>query len=230
MKISSINASTSFGRALTTKEKTEFQKVQEEARKELKLDKTTATIFDFSVPSGKNDTGIGTSFSPQAQELAGMLKTMCGVNSIQLQPQGEISNYVRSPYSGTGFSLGMHIIDLNKLGTKEYGSLLTKGDLKAPYMNRVTNHDSVDYANVFAQDGQKAMLRKAYSSFERLPETSPLKQEFEQFKKDNSYWVERDALFEATAVANGSKDVKTWPIATPPYALLTDAPTPPERT
>ena len=175
MKISSIQSSASFGRALTTKEKQDYQKLQADARKLLGTDKTSATIFDFSVPSAKNDTGIGTSFSPQAQELAGLLKVMCGVNSIQLQPQGEISNYVRSPYSGTGFSLGMHIIDLNKLGTEEYGSLLTENDLKAPYMTRVKDHSKVDYNNIFAQDGQKAILRKAYSAFERMPETSELK-------------------------------------------------------
>ncbi len=211
MNIASINSSVTFGRALTTKEKEIYKKLQAEARQQLNLDKTTATIFDFSVPSAKNDTGIGTSFSPQAQDLAELLKVMCGVNSIQLQPQGEISNFVRSPYSGTGFSLGMHIIDLNKLGTKEYGSLLTQNDLTAPYMTRVKDHENVDYDNIFAQDGQKAMLRKAYSAFERLPETSELKKEYAQFKEDNKYWVERDALFEATAVANGSKDVKTWP-------------------
>lgn len=210
MNIANINSSVTFGRALTTKEKESYKKLQDEARQQLNLDKTTATIFDFSVPSGKNDTGIGTSFSPQAQDLAELLKVMCGVNSIQLQPQGEISNYVRSPYSGTGFSLGMHIIDLNKLGTEEYGSLLTQNDLNAPYMTRVKDHENVDYDNVFAQDGQKAMLRKAYSTFERLPETSELKKEYAQFKENNKYWVERDALFEATAVANGTKDVKNW--------------------
>ena len=149
MKISAINTTASFGRALTTKEKKEFLKLQNEARKTLNLDKTTATIFDFSVPSSKKDTGIGTSFSQDAQDLAGLLKVMCGVNSVQLQPQGEISNYVRSPYSGTGFSLGSHIIDLTKLADEEYGKLLTAKDLNAPYLNRVKNHESVDYQNIF---------------------------------------------------------------------------------
>ena len=211
MKIANVQSNISFGRALTTKEKKEFTRVQEQARRELGIDKTTATIFDFSVPSGKNDTGIGTTFSTEAQDMAALLKTMCGVNSIQLQPQGEISNYVRSPYSGTGFSLGMHIIDLNKLADKKYGALLTQEDLQSPYMTRVKKHDAVDYNNVFSDDGQKAMLRKAYARFEQLSESSPLKKEFAKFKKENAYWVERDALYEAVAFANGSKDMKTWP-------------------
>lgn len=211
MKIASIQSSASFGRALTTPEKKEYEKTLNDARKQLGIDKTTATIFDFSVPTAKNDTGIGTSFSTDAQKMAGLLKTMCGVNSIQLQPQGEISNYVRSPYSGTGFSLGMHIIDLTKLQDESYGKLLTPSDMKSDYMTRTTDHDSVKYDNVFAPDGQKAMLRKAYARFQKLDETSPLKKDFEQFKKDNSYWVEKDALFEAAAVANGSGDMRTWP-------------------
>ena len=211
MKIASIQSSASFGRALTTPEKKEYEKTLNDARKQLGIDKTTATIFDFSVPTAKNDTGIGTSFSTDAQKMAGLLKTMCGVNSIQLQPQGEISNYVRSPYSGTGFSLGMHIIDLTKLQDESYGKLLTPSDMKSDYMTRTTDHDSVKYDNVFAPDGQKAMLRKAYARFQKLDETSPMKKDFEQFKKDNSYWVEKDALFEAAAVANGSGDMRTWP-------------------
>ena len=210
MKIASVRSNASFGRALTTKETKEYTKVLKEARKELGIDKTTATIFDFSVPKAEHDTGIGTSFSKDAQEMAAFLQTMTGVNSVQLQPQGEISNYVRSPYSGTGFSLGMHIIDLNKLQEKEYGSILSAGDLNSSYMNRVHDDSTVKYENVFAEDGQKAMLQRAYSNFKKLPETSALKKEFAKFKRENAFWVERDALYEAAAVANGSKDMKTW--------------------
>ncbi len=210
MKVSGIQPS--FGRALTTKEKAEFQKVQAEARKSLNLDKTTATIFDFSVPTtnSRMDTGIGTSFSDDAQVMASALKAMCGINSIQLQPQGEISNYVRSPYSGTSFSLGMHLIDLTKLQDKEYGEILTPADMKSPYIVENKNHTYVDYDNVFKRDGQKFQLEKAYKNFKKLRANSVLKKEFEAFKNNNKYWLEKDALFEAAAVANGSRDVNTW--------------------
>ena len=82
MKISSVQGNASFGRALTTAEKKNYVKLQEQARQQLGLDKTTATVFDFSCPSGKRDTGIGTSFSKEAQGMADMLKTMCGITSI----------------------------------------------------------------------------------------------------------------------------------------------------
>lgn len=211
MKISALSNAVTFGRALSSKELKYFKYAQEEAKRSLNIDKTTATVFDFSVPTAKKDTGIGTSFSQDAQEMAELLKVMCGVNSIQLQPQGEISNYVRSPYSGTGFSLGMHIIDLTKLADDEYGRLLSAKDLNSPYMTRVENHDSVDYENVFSPDGQKAMLQKAFKRFNTLDATHPMKKEFAAFQQENTYWLEKDALFEAAAVANGSEDMRTWP-------------------
>ena len=210
MKISGMNVGCSFGRALTTKEMKEYNAAIKQAKKVLGTDKTIATVFDFSVPTEKRDTGIGTTFSSDAQKMVGFFQTMCGINAIQLQPQGEISNYIRSPYSGTGFSLGAHTIDLTKLSTKDYGCLLSTSDLKTPYMNRVKDHENVDYDNVFSEDGQKTMLQKAYSRFVELDEASPLKADFETFKKENAFWVEKDALFEAMAVKNGTSDIKEW--------------------
>ena len=210
MIVNSLNSNLSFGRALTSKEKEEFKTVTTQARNALNLGATTATIFDFCFPTLDKNTGIGTSFSEDAQNLTQMLKTMCGINSIQFGPQGEISNYVRSPYSGTNFSLGSHLIDLTKLQSEEYGKILSSEDMQAPYFNRTKIDDVVNYDNVFAQDGQEKMLKKAYSRFIELPAAHPLKLEYEQFEKENSYWLERDALYEAAAVANGSKDMNDW--------------------
>ena len=210
MIINSLNSNLAFGRALTTNEKKDFEQITSQARQALRLDKTTATIFDFSVPTKECDTGIGTSFSADAQELASMLKTICGVNSIQLGPQGEISNYVRSPYSGTNFSLGSHLIDLTKLKSEEYGKLLTSWEFSDPYFKNVKDSNKVDYGNVFSEYGQDKMLKIAFSRFELLEPSNPLKREFEQFQKENAYWLERDALFEAAAVANGTADITKW--------------------
>ncbi len=211
MQVTSIKSMVPFGRSLSSKEKEEFSALQSQAKQALNLGKTTATIFDFSFPTQKHDTGIGTSFSYDAQKMAGFLKAMCGINSIQLQPQGEISNFIRSPYSGTSFSLGMHIIDLTKLQSERYGSLLSESDINSSYMNRTKKSDLVNYDNVFSADGQKAMLKKAFVEFSKLNSSSPLKNEFEKFKKENEYWLEKDALFDASAQLNKSENVKDWP-------------------
>lgn len=210
MKINALNSNLNFARALSAREQKEFVQTANEARRELNLKETSATVFDFSVPTKKYDTGIGTTFSDDSLKLVDMLKTMCGVNSIQLGPQGEISDFVHSPYSGTNFSLGSHLIDLKKLKTSSYGNLLTAQDFEAPYFNRVNNKDKVQYANVFAADGQDSILRKAYARFNELDASSPLKQEFEDFKKENTYWLERDALFEAAAYENNDRDTRNW--------------------
>ena len=210
MKISNANSYVNFGRALTTKEKREYEELQKQARRELNIDKTTATIFDFSIPTDKNDTGMGSSFSQDAQQLTAFLKTMCGINSIQFQPQGQISNMVRSPYSSTGFSIGYQLIDLTKLKDKSYGGLLTADDIKQ-YTNRVKDHNRADYENVFSDDGHKALLEKAYTRFLKLDSSTPLNKEFSKFKKENAYWLEKDALFEAESILHGSADMRTWP-------------------
>ena len=204
MHISAIqNHNVTFGRRLTERGQNELSRLETQAKQKLGTGMTTATIFDFSVPKSKNDTGIGTSFSNDAQEMAAFLKTVCGVNSIQLQPQGQISNLVRSPYSGTSFSLGMHIIDLNRLTEKDYGYLLTEDDFDTPLVNK-KHGDKVDYDSIFAENGQKAMLQKAYDNFVELSDNSTLKKEFETFKQDNKYWLEKDALFEAAEIGRAS--------------------------
>ena len=142
--------------------------------------------------------------------MAGFLKVMCGINSIQLQPQGQISNYVKSPYSGTSFSLGEHIIDLNKLTEDKYGNLLSDEDFDVPFINNKSHTNRVDYDNVLSDDGQKAMLKIAYDNFVKLDKNSELKQEFEDFKEDNKYWLEKDALYEAVAFENGTEDMTQW--------------------
>ncbi len=212
MRVLGIQQKISFGRALTSKEKNEYQKIQNEARRELGLGTTMATVFDFSVPKQEHDNGIGTSFSTDAQKMAEFLKTMCGVNSIQLQPQGQISNYIRSPYSGTSFSLGMHLIDLSKLTEDEYGNILTLADIQDPYMRNVNDCENVNYDNVFSENGHEKMLKTAYQNFIKTDKNHHLKKEYEKFKKENSYWLERDALFEACAVANKSQDMNDWPL------------------
>ncbi len=210
MQISAIQSNMSFGRTLTKHEEKELSNLEQEAKKELGTDITMATVFDFSLPQKSHDTGIGTSFSNDAQKMAVFLKNTFGVNSIQLQPQGQISDSVHSPYSGTSFSLGMHIIDLNKLTEKEYGNILKEEDLNAPFMNKNIDDTIVDYHNVFSEDGQISMLKKAYDNFKLLDENSQIKTDFKNFKKENEHWLKKDALFEAMAVKNNNRNMLEW--------------------
>ena len=53
-------------------------------------------------------------------------------------------------------------------------------------------------------------MKTAFKNFEELDESSELKKDFEKFKKNNSYWLERDSLFEALAYEYGSEDSSSW--------------------
>ena len=130
MRINSINH-INFGRAFTTKEKAEYKKLIADCQKELGIKDTTAIVFDFNVPSteGKN-TGIGSTWSESMKSFIPFVKDMTGITSIQLQPQGKISRGNTSPYSGTNFAFGEHIIALDKLTQKEYGCLLSEDFIK----------------------------------------------------------------------------------------------------
>ena len=213
MKIGNIAKSPNFCRALCTNEEYELKRLTEEALspEHLGIDTVGTTFFDFTIPAGEYNTGIGTTFSKEGIDTAEFANTYFGATNIQVGPQGEISNFIRSPYSGTNFSLGEHIISPERLATEEYENLLSEEDLdESEYMNTVTNDDTVDYEHVFSKDkGIKSILAKAYENFKALPETSRLKKDFETFKLDNSYWIERDSIFEAIAYKNGD-DVSEW--------------------
>lgn len=216
MKIMGTRFAPSFKRALSTREIRDFNHYAQEAREELGTKTSTLTMFDFSFPQINNNSGIGTTFSDKSVEVMTFYADVCGFDTIQLAPQGEISNDIRSPYSSTNFSLGSHLIDLDKLTTEDYGQLLSKDDIEYSDYNRKTKkQNGVDYDAVLDKDtGKESMLRLAYDRFKNLPDFSPLKQEFYNFispyNKKTSYWLERDSLFEAAAVANNSPDLITW--------------------
>ena len=132
-----------FGRAFTTQEKKAYSTLLADARKELEIKDTSAIVFDFNVPSKVGeDTAIGTTWSDAMKGFISFVKDMTGITSIQLQPQGKIEKGNRSPYSGTTFAYGSHIIDLSKLSQPEYGSILPKKlvqDLDKNYKNTTLN-------------------------------------------------------------------------------------------
>ena len=102
-----------------------------DSKSALGTEDTTAIIFDFNVPSEQGyNIGIGSTFSESMQKFTDFLKTMVGITSIQLQPQGKITQTNKSPYSGTNYAYGEHIIDLKKLTLPEYGELLTLDDIR----------------------------------------------------------------------------------------------------
>ena len=213
MKINSIK-NFSFKRAFTSAEKRGYEQACKDAQNALYgrgNDRTIATIFDVQVPKSKYDMGMGTMYGKDAQELAGFLKGMFNITGIQLAPQGEISNFIKSPYSGTSFSIGSHLIDPEKLVQE---GLLTAKDIEAHIKKGgyVQNNEVVQYTRIFDENvGHEPLIRKAYKNFQKIDGKSALKQDFEKFKKNNEYWLHKDALYEACAVKFNAHDMNKWP-------------------
>lgn len=209
MKISQSAYNYNFGRAFTTSEKKAYFDLLKDARKELDIKDTCAIVFDFNVPSKVGeDTSIGTTWSDSMKGFVSFVKEMTGINSIQLQPQGKIQMGNRSPYSGTTFAYGEHIIDLSKLTTPEYGSILPKKvvtDLDEKYPADKKQRDfRTNYEYVLP--AQEKALRLAYSNFKN----SDLNDDFAKFKAENANWVEKESLFVALSKHYGTQDFSQW--------------------
>ena len=212
-----------FGRAFTTKEKTAYKKLISDCRKELGLKDTTVITFDFNIPSedGKN-TGIGSTWSNSMNTFIPFLKDMAGITSIQMQPQGKITNGNRSPYSGTSFALGPHIIALDKLVQKDYGALISEERLKsideAYSKDKKIREYKTDYDYVIGKNGvQEIILREAFNNFQvglktQAPDVVNLNKEFEKFKKDNASWLNYESEFALLSKHYGTENFLTWNI------------------
>ena len=218
MEVNKIIYTTNFGRAFTTKESEAYIRLLKDTRERLKLEDTSAIIFDFNVPSKQGENiGIGTTLSASMQDFIKFVKKITGINSIQLAPQGKISNGNRSPYSGTTFAYGGHIIDLSKLTSEEYGKLLNieyVQKLDKDYPNdKNTREYKTDYP--YALENQQKALKLAFERFkkglsEQNPNIEKLNQEFNAFKKENSNWLEKEAIFTALTKHYQTKDFNRW--------------------
>lgn len=224
MKINNAVNVQSFGRAFTTREKNVYKSLIKDARTALGHKDTAAIVFDFNVPSEQGyNLGIGTSFSEIMPEFAGFLKDMTGITSIQAGPQGKITYDSRSPYSGTNYALGGHIIDLKKFVKPEYASILTDEDIqeeiKAYKGDRVKLEYRTDYENALGNSIEggalERLLKKAYMNFifcVGLFDLDALKlyEDFKHFKEQNKDWLEKENMFSLLSAKYGTDDYEKW--------------------
>lgn len=210
MKINSaVYSNYNFGRAFTTQEQKAYSALLSDARKELEIKDTSAIVFDFNVPSKVGeDTAIGTTWSDAMKDFISFVKDMTGITSIQLQPQGKIEMGNRSPYSGTTFAYGEHIIDLSKLTTEEYGSILPKKVVTDLDKNYPADKKQRSYRTnyEYVLPAQEKALKIAFENFKN----SNLQDEFASFKDRNDKWLERESLFTALTKHYGTSDYKKW--------------------
>lgn len=181
------------------KENTSTKKVIKDALEVLGKKNLALIIHSNSFPSlSDEDTGFGTANSTAGKNL---IDFASGVfNVIQLGPAGKTKCCDSSPYTSTIFSNNPLFIDLKQLTTKQWGNLLSTKTFEEIVKNN-PNKDKGKTAYSYICNAQSIALKEAFKNFK-------VTSEYENFKKENKFWLEKDALYEALSIEN---DNDYWP-------------------
>lgn len=158
-------------------------------------------IHSNSFPSlSVEDTGFGSANSSAGKCL---IDSLSGIfNIIQLGPAGKTKSCDSSPYTSTIFSLNPLFIDLKVLTTDKWDSILSAKTFNEIVENN-PNKDKGKTAYSYIYKVQETALKEAYDNFK------PSK-EFEKFKLENKFWLEKDALYEALSIENNNDYWHLW--------------------
>ena len=163
-------------------------------------------MHNGSFPSAQDqNTGFGTINSDGGKEF---LEYISGIfDAIQLGPAGKTKSCDSSPYTGTIFSGNPLFINLKELTQKAWGNILSE----TTYFEIVSNNPNKDtnktaYSYVYKKYNEA--LREAWDNFKARP-IKKLEKEFEVFKRDNDFWLDKDSLYEALSLEHGND---YWPL------------------
>ena len=188
------------------KDMKKFKKVCHKALKELGKKNFALIVHGNSFPAeqGKN-TGFGT---PNSQAGKNLMDFASGLfNAIQLGPQGKTKACDSSPYTGTIFSVNPLFIDLEQLTSKEWGNILSENTYKK-VCDENPNKDVNKTAYSYIFKAQDEALQEAYVNFKQWNDKK-LNKEFDKFKEENAFWLDKDALYEALSIENNND---YWPL------------------
>ena len=185
----------------------EYKQAVSGALKALGKKNLALILQGVSFPScnGEN-TGFGTYNSCGAKRV--MDFTQGVFNALQLGPCGKTKDSDPSPYCGTVFSKNPLFINLAELTTDEWEKLLSKETLDKIVENnpsKGTNRASYKYAC----DMVELAMKEVWENFKKSASWG-LKRKFDKFKKENAFWLDNDALYEAFCVENGSDYWPQW--------------------
>ena len=193
---------------------TEIQKISKEYKKTLSdalkvLGKKHMALIchgvSFPALEGEN-TGFGTYNSNAAKKL---FEFVGGIfNVIQLGPNGKTKSSDPSPYTGTVFSQNPLFVDLKSLTENKWHKLLSAETFnKIVESNPKKGENRAAYS--YAIEAYKEAFDEIYKNYLKLNDKN-FKKEFENFKKENAYWLDTDALYEALCIENNSEYWPKW--------------------
>ena len=160
----------------------------------------------FPAAAGEN-TGFGTINSNGGREVIDFAKGI--FNAIQLGPAGKTKGCDSSPYTGTIFSGNPLFIDLKQLTTDEWNNILSLETYNSIVeCNPNKNINKTAYSYIYKK--QNEALTEAWNNF-KANGSAELKKEFEGYKLENDYWLDKDSLYEALSIEHGND---YWPLWT----------------
>lgn len=219
----------SFGRELTKVESIENRLLVNEAEKAMGIENIALVTHSPSLPSTqKENTGIGVLALTEGTKSYFDFAYSNGINSISIEPRGVIKADYYCPYDGSAFSKKV-VVDLKDLTTDEWANILPEEtfnsvvdnkdfNVKIPVKNKepeVRKFDEDRTIYDYALNAHKKALKEAYSNLKQKvenknPQAIKLNNEFEQYKKENSYWLDKDALYEVLSDINGNDYFPNW--------------------
>ena len=163
-------------------------------------------IHSGSFPAAQDEnTGFGSINSNGGREV---IDYASGIfNAIQLGPAGKTKSCDSSPYTGTIFSGNPLFIDLKQLTTDEWNNILSTETYNSIVANNPNkNVNKTAYSYIYKQ--QNEALEEAWNKFKTI-DNPQLKKEFENYKLENDYWLDKDSLYEALSIEHGND---YWPL------------------
>jgi len=181
-------------------------KTIQEALKVLDKKNLALIIHSNSFPAlADEDTGFGSANSSGGKAVIDFASGI--FNMIQLGPAGKTKCSDSSPYTSTIFSNNPLFIDLKELTTDKWENILsieTFNEIVENNPNKNTSHTAYSY---ICQEQQHA-LKEAFENFKTLPEK--IQKEFELYKSENSFWLDKDALYEVLSIEHDNDYYPLW--------------------
>ena len=229
----------SFGEALSTKERQEYENVSKQAEAAMDAirgpkDKSILIVHDACLPqNASNNTGWGHLSSEESASYFSLMKSYLGINIVETLPPGRPSpdRNCYCAYASTGTSLGEHEINAELLTTPEYGSIMKKeefddivkantdesiqatvkgNDIEKPVISKET---IVNFENVIDDNSAfDKSMRKAYDRFleSKDPKAAEMKKQFEAYKTENNEVLEPKGIFEVLRKEHQGTDFSKW--------------------
>lgn len=185
------------------------EKSKKTLRKALKVlgKKNLAFIMhngSFPAAQGQN-TGFGSIYTDGGKEF---IEYASGLfDAVQLGPAGKTKGCDSSPYTGTIFSENPLFVNLKELTTKAWGKILSE-ETYNDIVNNNPNKDTNKTAYSYIYKKQNEALQEAWNNFKQNASKKMLK-EFEAFKSENDFWLDKDSLYEALSIEHGND---YWPL------------------